>query len=235
MRIEIFAICYNEEALLPYFLRHYSSFADRIVVYDNYSTDRSVEICRANPLVEVIKYGSGDRIRDDIYLQIKNNCWKGSPADWVIICDIDELVYHPNIRELLAGCDATLVEPDLFNMFTESFPTTDGQIYDEVVMGIAGGGKKNLFKPRDIVEINYDPGCHVAYPAGRVFFSGSLGIKTLHMKFLGLDYSLARKRLSESRLSELNKTMGWGVHYRVTDDEMIRTFNEDITKAIKVL
>ena len=235
MRIEVFAICYNEEALLPYFLRHYSSFAQRIVVYDNYSTDRSVEICRANPLVEVIKYGSGDRIRDDIYLQIKNNCWKGSPADWVIICDIDELVYHPNIRQVLADCNSTLIEPELFNMFAEKFPITEGQIYDEVLMGIQGGGKKNLFKPRDIMEINYDPGCHVAFPEGRVVDNGPLGIKTLHMKYLSLDYTLERKRLSNSRLSEVNKTMGWGVHYQVSDDEAVRGFQEEIIKAIKVL
>jgi hypothetical protein len=235
MRIEVFAICYNEEALLPYFLRHYSSFADKIVIYDNYSTDRSVEICRENPIVEVIKYGSGDKIRDDIYLQIKNNCWKGSSAKWVIICDIDELVYHPNIREVLEKCEHSIIEPELYNMYSDKFPTTRGQIYQEVVMGIQGGGKKNLFQVKKVYEINYDPGCHVANPDFVGTFGGSCGIKTLHMKHMGLDYTLTRKALAESRLSELNKSMGWGVHYRVTDIELERSFKEDIMKATRVI
>lgn len=235
MKIFVFAICYNEEALLPYFLRHYSSFADRIIVYDNYSTDRGPEICKANPITTVEKYSSGGQIRDDIYLQIKNNCWKHADADWVIVCDIDELVYHPNIREVLATADVNLIEPELFNMYSLSFPTTSGQIYDEVVMGIRGGGKVNLFKPKDITEINYDPGCHVARPEGYVKHSGSLGIKTLHMKYLSLEYSIARKELSYSRLSEINKRYGWGVHYYVTNEEMERTFNQEYKQAIRVL
>lgn len=235
MKIEAFAICYNEEALLPYYLRHYSEFCDRITIYDNQSTDRSREICLANPKVKVIPYNTGDEIRDDVYLQIKNNCWKGSEAHWVIIGDIDELVYCPDIKARLYGLDYTVIAPELFNMYAKHFPRTKVQIWQEVLLGVPGGAKMNLFRPDKITNINYDPGCHVAHPEGIVIPGVNTGIKTLHMKYMGLDYYLARTALSNSRLSALNKKLGWGIHYQRTPEELTREFNEGLSNAVNVI
>ena len=44
MKITLYTICYNEQEMLPYFLNHYSKMVDKIVVYDNYSTDNSRQI-----------------------------------------------------------------------------------------------------------------------------------------------------------------------------------------------
>lgn len=235
MKIEAFAICYNEERLLPYYLRHYSSFCDRITIYDNFSTDSSQEICRQNPKVTLIPYDSGNQIRDDIYLQIKNNCWKGSSAEWVIVGDIDEFVYHPFIKENLSMSRATAIIPPLFNMITETFPDTPGQIWTKVKKGIPGGGKLNLFRPGQVREVNYDPGCHVAYPEGNIIIDERSSIKTLHMKFLSLEYLISRTMLSRNRLSEVNKKLGWGVHYNLSVEELTRQFNEDLNNCKQVI
>ncbi len=40
----VYLFCWNEEDLLPYTLRHYARFADKIVVLDNNSTDSSQDI-----------------------------------------------------------------------------------------------------------------------------------------------------------------------------------------------
>ncbi len=42
MKIDVFTTCYNEQIILPYFLKHYKKFANNITVYDNMSTDNSV-------------------------------------------------------------------------------------------------------------------------------------------------------------------------------------------------
>lgn len=235
MKIEAFAICYNEEALLPYYLRHYSQFCDQITIFDNYSTDRSNEICQANTKVKLVKYDTGDQIRDDIYLQIKNNCWKNSDADWVIVGDIDELVYHFNIRDILEHTWATLVTPEMFNMYSDNFPTTPGQIYEEVQMGIPCGAKTNLFKPKAITNINYDPGCHKAFPEGMVVTDGDLGIKTLHMRYLSKQWVISRNEQSRKRLSDLNKKLGWGIHYLATAEEISEQFDNEYKQAIRVI
>ena len=44
MKITLYTICYNEQEMLPYFLNHYSKMVDKIVVYDNQSTDNSRQI-----------------------------------------------------------------------------------------------------------------------------------------------------------------------------------------------
>lgn len=220
MKIEVFTICYNEEVMLPYFLRHYSLFAERIVVYDNYSTDRSEEICRQFPKVEVIKYDSGNQIRDDIYLDIKNNCWKNSTADWVIVCDVDELLYclwkPANIDE------HTVIMPDWYEMVSDKLPDVDTQIYDQVRYGVHQGqiSKCIMFRPDAIKEINYHPGAHGIEAVGdvRVLHTAQMGI--LHYKYLSADYVIARHSMYQARLSDINKKMKWGVHYNMVADEI---------------
>jgi glycosyltransferase involved in cell wall biosynthesis len=47
MKVGLTAPCFNEERFLPYFLRHYSTFCDKIFIFDNCSTDKSKEIIKS--------------------------------------------------------------------------------------------------------------------------------------------------------------------------------------------
>src|SRR3990167_11265325 len=91
--ITVYTITYNESLLIQFMIDHYRSrFPDcRIVVYDNISTDDTVKIALANGC-EVIPYDTNGQIQDSHYIQIKNNCWKDAKTDWVLICDMDELL-----------------------------------------------------------------------------------------------------------------------------------------------
>lgn len=53
MKITVYTVCFNEELMLPHFLNHYSRIADRIVLYDNQSTDQSMSLARAYPNTEI--------------------------------------------------------------------------------------------------------------------------------------------------------------------------------------
>lgn len=235
MKIEVYAICYNEEKLLPYFLRHYESFCDKIVIYDNFSSDSSAEICKKSAKTELRRYNSGGQIRDDIYLEIKDNCWKDSDADWVIVVDIDEFVYHPSIKSVLEGEKHTIIAPMFFNMFSEDFPTTEGQIYEEVNMGVPGFTKWCLFRPDQFHKMNYEPGCHGANPIGNVLVNKGTEIKLLHFKHLSLDYVVERNKLFAERLSDINKANGWGYHYNTPPEKEKEFFDEQMKLATKVL
>jgi glycosyltransferase involved in cell wall biosynthesis len=236
MKIEVFAICYNEELLLPYFLRHYSSFCDEITIFDNQSTDSGPALCRANPKVNLISYDTSNEIRDDIYLEIKNNCWKKSDADWVIICDMDEFVYHPDIKTILTHMgEVTAISPEWFNMYSRRFPETEGQIYEEVSLGTPGGPKLNLFRPGELKEINYSPGCHIAQPEGNVLVSQWTGIKTLHFRYLSKEFVLSRNAVSFARLSQQNKENGWGFHYGFDPSAVAEDFDIQLALSTKVI
>jgi glycosyltransferase involved in cell wall biosynthesis len=210
MRIEVFAVCYNEEKILPYFLRHYSQFAE-IYLYDNYSTDKSVEIAQRAG-AHVMMFDTQGQFDDGKNLEIKENCWHDSKADWVIVIDCDEFVYHTNLPEYLSEVKATVIEPHTFEMFTDKFPTTEGQIYEEVKNGHPSWPKKNIFKPTEITRMNYIAGCHLANPEGNVIILTTLDIKTLHMKHLGRQYTIDRNILYGGRISQRNIEMKWGTH-----------------------
>ena len=102
MKIELIVSCYNEEFLLPFFLKHYWSFADRIVFLFGFdSTDKSKEIIekamadsKANGGPEIVLVdgtemgGINDRTRIDRI----NFYYKISQADWCVLLDVDEFL-----------------------------------------------------------------------------------------------------------------------------------------------
>lgn len=241
MKIEVYAICYNEELMLPYFIRHYSQFAD-IIIYDNYSTDKSEEIA-INAGAKVIKYDTNNQIRDDIYLSIKNNCWKSSKADWVIVCDVDEFVYHIDLVDLLENTNTMVYDLEMYNMYSLNFPTTDGQIYDEVKYGVPfvpSSGRSNkslLFKPSKVREINYTPGCHTSSPRGDedININRTSDIKFLHMRFLSKEYVIHRNSKYRERLSDINKKNGWGYDYLYSSEKISLLFDEEYEKIKKII
>lgn len=224
MKIETYAVCFNEEKILPYFLRHYSQYG-RIVIYDNYSTDNSVRIAEAGG-AEVRLFDTRGQFDDMANLQIKENCWKGSKADWCIVIDLDEFVYHPTLIEYLERTPSTIIEPDMFDMFIDHFPTTERQIYEEVKSGHEAWPKINLIRPDQITEMNYIPGCHLANPQGNVVVERRGPIKTLHMKHLGREYTVARSVNSGARMSQRNRDLKLGTHLLRTPEQVGKDFDE---------
>ena len=88
--VHYYALCWNEEKMLPFMFDYYDKFVDQFVIYDNYSTDRSEEIIKAHRNARIIKFKTegNDNIAK---MNIKNQCWKQSrgKADFVVVCDMD--------------------------------------------------------------------------------------------------------------------------------------------------
>ncbi|MBN2485665.1 MAG: glycosyltransferase family 2 protein [Bacteroidales bacterium] len=227
--IDVFTLCYNEEVLMPYFLRHYMEFCENIFIYDNFSTDNSCRIASGNKNVHIRKFDTNNQIRDDIYLEIKNNCWKESNADLVIVCDMDEFLYHRNITRFLKRFKSlgyTIARPTAFDMFSQKVPIGEGHIYKEVTIGARNMffDKMLLFDPRKIKETNYYPGCHYAIPEGEVkLYKNDNALKLLHFKYLGIDYVMNRHLIYRNRLSNINRQNQWGKEYEKDYEEEIKS------------
>lgn len=233
MKIETFALCYNEERMMHYFLRHYLQYGS-VTIFDNHSTDNSVKIAEANG-VNIFQYDSGGEFREDILTHIRNICWKESTADWVIVTDIDEFVYHNDLIKILSESPATVLLPRMFNMFSETFPQCDGQIYDEVKYGVEFQSKMCIFRPSEIREMNYEPGCHFARPEGNFILDFTTPIINLHFKNIGLDYVIERNQMLSNRLSAINRENHWGWHYTLSREEVIIFFTQQMQRLIKVI
>jgi len=208
MDLHVFSICFNEELMLPYFIQHYKKLgAKKITIYDNFSTDLSRQIIRESGC-ELIDYDSKEQIRDDLYLSIKNNCWKKTDTEWVIVVDIDELL-----------------EPPVFDLDNCTIVNTKG--YDIAGLppsrlGVANElyNKRCMFRPSEIKEINFAPGCHSAKPVGNVVGSDKFA-NLLHYRYISEEYNYNRYLLYQSRLSEINKKYGWGLQYSQVEREKI--------------
>jgi len=173
MKIVIITLTYNEEIILPFFLRHYERFADRIIIYDSGSTDRTLEIARGHPLVELRdRPPTHGEIDDRENVRIKNTAWKDCGADWVMVVDADEFLFYPpnrglaNMRAFLTDCDRrkiNVVPSECWQMGGDATPT-DGLLTEQITTGVRDEhtikyyDKVLIFKPE--TKLVYTPGCH---------------------------------------------------------------------------
>jgi glycosyltransferase involved in cell wall biosynthesis len=241
-RIHVYTICWNERLMLPFFFRHYGQWAEQIVVYDNGSDDGSCEFVGAQPNGQRRSFDTGGESREDRELEVKNAAWKESRgrADWVIVCDVDELLYHPDFRGYLGECQArrvTIPAPVGYQMVSDRFPKTTGQIYDEVNQGFFDPrqSKKVLFDPDAIEETNYGPGCHGAELTGRCWYDQSPELKLLHFKFLGWEYLHQRYRELGQRKSQYDREHHFGHQYFLSDTSLEAKFQRFRLQAVPVI
>lgn len=223
--ITIYALCYNEEVMLPYFIKHYRyRFPGcRIVLWDNESTDGTHDIAIANHC-EIRTYYTGGKLNDVKYLELKNSWWKDADTDWVLICDIDE---HVDIDSYMLSVEqergASYIRAEGWNMVATHDTLNPNEVYAAV--RAPSYDKIYLFNKNAISEINYQAGCHKANPIGRVLPSMNI-YRCLHYKYLNLEYMIQRHSHFASRLSEDNHRKGYGYHYLRTPAEIKREFEE---------
>ena len=110
MEIHLYAFCWNDADMLPFFFRHYDPIVSRYFVFDDHSNDGTLDLLHGHPNVEVRPCVRSDP--DSLILSLMsvcNECWKRSRgwADWVIVTDIDEHLFHPDL--VSRGIQARLV------------------------------------------------------------------------------------------------------------------------------
>lgn len=225
MKIWVYTLTYNEKHFVGNFLTAYKD-AERIIVYDNYSTDNTVERLLKDSRVTVKYFDTNCQIRDDIYLDIKNNCWKEAKgeADWVIVVDFDEIFTRfPELDlDLTPTQDYTIIKPYGYNMISMDAPLyTEYHPWEWSQKGTYHEPAEKLccFRPDKITEINYAIGAHTAKPEGDVKIYYSKEYRLLHYKAWNYNLYMEKAELCRNRLSDVNKRMGWGFQYLNTEEQ----------------
>jgi hypothetical protein len=221
MKIHSHILAWNEEKILPYTLDYYSTFCEKIFIYDNMSDDNSDEIYKRYPKVEVIKWDSNNEINEINYIKLKTESYKersrNQNVDWVIVCDCDEFLYHPNLIDILVDYKSkgiTVPKVCGHDMVSEIFPEYDGKLLvDKVKVGSERYQpmcKNIIFNPD--LDVNYGIGAH-SFNCDNAVFSETEELKLLHYKFLGKDYVKKLYIDRAKRLSSFNKQNKFGEHY----------------------
>jgi hypothetical protein len=225
MRIDLYTIAWNEMRLLPHFLDYYLPWVDRIVVFDDASDDGTRERLGATPGVELRDFPPKGDSFVDAALGLWNNAWKESrgTADWVVLTNIDEYIWHPlGMRAYLERCAArgfTVVHPRGYEMVAFDIPPRGTHFPDAARLGVPvfGFDKRQVFAPSAIEDMRYAPGRHWARPLGRAVDAAPIEAKLLHYKYIDYDgYHLPRQEALGARLLPRDIAKGWAAHYRVS-------------------
>jgi len=204
----VFCWMKNEEDMVPFFLRHYA-FADKLVVWDNESTDGTRAALEKDSRVEVREWATGGEMRDLELARMKSEEYRRTGPGWKIIVDADEFLWHPQIRRLFEWYDSvgvTVPATTGYDMVSVDMPNDDGKslLTDLVKTGVPNPlWNKPCVVRGDQVNVTYWPGAHkVDKVSGRVMSATGDELKLLHYRYMGMERT-ARKA-QEYRQSQEN-------------------------------
>lgn len=215
-------------------IKHYQQFCDRVVLYDNFSDDRTKEIALELG-AEVRVFGEKGQLSDKWYLKIKNHCWKDSEADWVIIVDADEILHAPMLYDKLYEAKEkgqTIFVTYGWNVFSNEMPV---ESFLEIQTGFfdKNYSKTVIFNPKEIKEINFGYGSHESRPRGNVVWSRDTLTLFHYRNIGGVERLVERHKLYRRRLSALNRELKLGAHYNYPDERRRLEWREQFEKSVE--
>jgi len=213
MKIIVFVITYNCIDTLPFFLRHYSTFADEISAFDDDSTDGTREMLAKHPLVKLRGWPHKTGIDEDLFLAHWQEWYPKARGafDWVMIVDPDEFIYAPFVINELHKAIADryeVIRPTGYNMTGKGLPKDDGrQIWEIAPMGVHAPvySKPVIFRPH--IRINWIRGKHALENCNPVVNEES-AFKLLHYRYMGAEYTRAKNAKNYARCGLLSGDKG---------------------------
>jgi hypothetical protein len=185
-----------------------------ITIYDNESTDSSVEIAKALGCT-VVSWSSGNINNELEKINIRNTCWKKITNGWIIMADMDEwicITEEELDKEQKTGTSILRIKG--LNMIGESatLDLSDINLHAIKTYRENDHESKNICFLRDkISSMNFGTGSHVCNPIGAVHYSSRIYVNK-HMAVLGLKF-LINKMIQRYGRSAFNRSKGMSTHY----------------------
>ena len=237
MEVNVLLLCYNESPLIPHVVKHYKKYMPscKITIYDNESTDNSVELAKSLGC-SVVSWSSENINNESIKMNMKDNVWKDIKSGWVIMADMDEFLCVTE-AELLEEMNngTTILNIDGYDMIgeTKTLDLSDIDLQEIKKCVYNKWETKKLCFLRDkITDMHYAPGAHDCWPQGTVKYSSKTYINK-HMSSLGLEYFI-NKHLTRYSRSAHNRSLNRSVHYR-NDIKEVEKFYMDALNNSKTL
>ena len=216
MDINVFLLCFNESAILPHTVKHYKKYLPscKITIYDNESTDNSVEIAKGLGC-HVVSWSSNNIHDEFIQIKLRNTIWKTCTSGWIIMADMDEFlcVSEDDLRNE-KKLHTTILNVKGYDMIGESETINLSDIDLQHIRKYVHNHmeSKNLcFLREAITDMNYGPGSHACKPIGNIVFSSKLYINK-HMSNLGQLF-LINKMTERYKRNEKMREKGCNIHY----------------------
>ena len=237
MIIHLHTLIHNEIERLPFAIKYWKTFVSHVYVYlMKSSNDGSREYLQnLSGFVTIEEIDDPDGFNDKRNKLIKNTCWKKSVgiADFVIVNDFDEFIYSDNlINELQYMKDngMTIVHPEIYHLINKDVNINELNqnefLHKQIEYGVYDKhfGKRCIFDPNKITEINYTEGAHSCFPVGDVKYYDRKNIYLFHAKYLGIKWFISHDYKLKQRLSETNKKHGYGNEYTYDIETKVNHF-----------
>lgn len=230
-------LCKNEMDILPFVKQYWERINCDVVVYDNGSTDGSIEFLQSLPYVTVKHFDSQGQndviqktVKEQAYQELKDK------YDFIIISDMDEVFYFADLEaletQMIEGEYNILITP-IYALCEESKP-----LYDDSKMlhqlchmfykqrmnhmnGFDDFSKLSIFNTKITNTVTMSVGQHYVQtsPTMKILLSNS--DFCLHIdKGLGEDYFVRRRQAMGRNLSETNKKGGMCFEYLKNENEL---------------
>ena len=233
---------FNEELLMPQFIRNHAPMFDEVVLIDNGSNDSSVDIIRsqAPPSWRVIPSRSNvsfeadgiDQQVMDVERSICSGCWR-------VALTTTEFLIHPNLRQRLATLDPSwtifkcpdlwMVGPDVVQYNPDLI--LPAQRYEYAVAAKTGHNARRLHCIDDLVyilgrhETNMDGHLNALAP----WLPGGMLFKYIYTPWPDI---IARKLQIGARIPLNHLENGWGVHHTRSREQMEKERAETMREGV---
>lgn len=233
MKIDIVSAVFNEEFLLPYFLKHYS-FANKIhILLDQDTNDRSEEIIKSFQNTEIIPMHFPDGMDDELKINFLNDYYsKLRNVDWTIFADADEFVRmeRHDLNILIDRTPSTVYKAKLFQVYRNTNEVDLTLSKDPFYQRVHGDpniqtGINSLYVKPMIVrpeqDIKFSVGCH--FVTGNVVFGDYLFTGS-HWAMADKCFCLERRlKYRKARQSQNNLKKGLTYHqHNITEESLLQ-------------
>ncbi len=246
----VITVCFNEALIIPHFLHNYRD-AQQIIVYDDGSTDESLNLLKQNPIVTVREhtFGERDKLDERKITFVKNEIWQEyKEMEFVIVVDMDEFVCSTKEEESVGNLLFTLKHAfpktaffrgtcfDMHNVEgNDVFVKEKGdEVHKNLIKSIKKGffnqqySKVVILNPQGIATLRYVDGAHrCTFRLNRGFENHNPTnppILLLHFRYaFGEDAFVARREGLKKRVGEYNRKHNLGDHLFARSEEENRS------------
>lgn len=244
-------LCKNEQDIIPFCIDYWKRIADKVVVFDNGSTDNSVELLSKEDFIEVRTFDSEGQ-NEFIQKDVKENAYKEFKNDYdiIILSDMDEVFYFDDFKavasEMIEKGYNVLATP-IYSL-CESFKPQyeEGKYLHQLchkfykqrmnhMSGLENISKLSIFNTKITNEVRMSVGQHIVmtYPQMKLMISDK-GFNLHIDKGLGEDYYVQRRKKMANNLSDINKQHGFCIEYSKTEEESRREYKEHQSKSFNL-
>lgn len=241
-------LCYNEIDILPFVSQYWERMADKVVVYDNGSTDGSIEYLKSLPYVEIRHFessGQNDIIQKEIkekaYLEFKDK------FDIIIITDMDEVFYFKDCKAVLeafiGGGNNVLVTP-IYSLCEDNSPQpVENKLLHQLchkfykqkmnhMQGFEEISKLSIFNCKNVDSVLMSVGQHYVNTKPNMQLMLSNDGFCLHIdKGMGIEYKWNIRQKMNKNLSDTNRKYGMCIEYADSYEKLKKEYLENQEKS----